>query len=591
MVFDNFSETLIPLHMKNTSFAILLFFFGIFLSHNIAAQSVASLYVVHSYDVCGTYFAQIKTTAAVTTHSVTCYWGDGSSDMMAIDTAMIYPPDTGFVTFFHPYASPGTYTIKAVLSGPGGPMDSVTQSQDVQHCTLMTIDARVDTNGNCISDTTDPFVRNSGAILAIDSAGVPVDTIGMGTLGYYRAAGPPGTVYRAQVIALPGSLSFACGSSGIIYDTVPGTYYTALPRRHLLYECASSSPGFDLSLSATLKARSSPFAQIHRADLLVRNTACAGTHASVRFDFSPKYAFDSISSTYPYTYTVSGHSVTIDLDTVYSYNNIWLSVHLTPTVTLVPGDTVNSTFTVLPVTGDVVPGNNIVTRCDTVRLSWDPNAKSVFPTGPITAGQDLEYMLEFENTGNDTAYNIHILDTLSDLLDPATFIGGTSTHNVAFYPYSSGGYNIVKFDFPNIRLADSSNPRYNKGMVTFHVKARGDLPPGTYVCNRAGIYFDVNEVVMTNSACSYIPLPENVSGIAKDGFKIYPNPTSDNLTIISHVSGSSQAVVYDMPGRKVLSMPLNKGTNVMDVKTLPPGVYILVTNNNGGRTSFIFRKE
>ncbi|MBI4647011.1 MAG: T9SS type A sorting domain-containing protein [Bacteroidia bacterium] len=49
-------------------------------------------------------------------------------------------------------------------------------------------------------------------------------------------------------------------------------------------------------------------------------------------------------------------------------------------------------------------------------------------------------------------------------------------------------------------LPDSaSDPEGSKGQIIFAVKANSNTPDGTIVFNRAGIYFDYNEVVFTNT--------------------------------------------------------------------------------------------
>ncbi len=61
--------------------------------------------------------------------------------------------------------------------------------------------------------------------------------------------------------------------------------------------------------------------------------------------------------------------------------------------------------------------DNADTLIQTVTGSFDPNDKNVFPTGYgsegyITAQQELKYTIRFQNTGNDTAFIIVVVDTL-----------------------------------------------------------------------------------------------------------------------------------------------------------------------------------
>jgi len=65
--------------------------------------------------------------------------------------------------------------------------------------------------------------------------------------------------------------------------------------------------------------------------------------------------------------------------------------------------------------------------------SYDPNDKQAFPVGHgplhfITDSTDLEYMIRFQNTGTDTAFNIVIRDTISPYLNIQTLRPSTASH-------------------------------------------------------------------------------------------------------------------------------------------------------------------
>lgn len=133
--------------------------------------------------------------------------------------------------------------------------------------------------------------------------------------------------------------------------------------------------------------------------------------------------------------------------------------------------------------------------------AFDPNDKTGFPKGfcaahYIKAGRDIEYLIRFQNTGTDTAFNIVIRDTLSSLLDPATVRPGVSSHPCDFELLSSG---ILQFTFKNIMLPDSNvNEAASHGFVKFRVSQLESNAAGGIIENQAAIYFDFNEPVFTN---------------------------------------------------------------------------------------------
>ena len=71
--------------------------------------------------------------------------------------------------------------------------------------------------------------------------------------------------------------------------------------------------------------------------------------------------------------------------------------------------------------------------------------KWAFPLGfgdenYIYRGQDIEYLIRFQNTGTDTAFFVTIRDTLSDFLDITTVRPGASSHNYNFTVSEEGVY-------------------------------------------------------------------------------------------------------------------------------------------------------
>ncbi|MEM1121523.1 MAG: hypothetical protein AAGJ18_13825, partial [Bacteroidota bacterium] len=69
--------------------------------------------------------------------------------------------------------------------------------------------------------------------------------------------------------------------------------------------------------------------------------------------------------------------------------------------------------------------------------AYDPNDKAAIPSGIdsenfVKKNTDLTYKIRFQNTGTDTAFNVVILDTLSNLLDASSVLPGASSHDYQF---------------------------------------------------------------------------------------------------------------------------------------------------------------
>lgn len=160
--------------------------------------------------------------------------------------------------------------------------------------------------------------------------------------------------------------------------------------------------------------------------------------------------------------------------------------------------------------------NNAASFSKFIVAAYDPNIKTSYPAGfrdpkyTDIETEQIDYFIEFQNTGNYHATDIYIIDTLdTDLIPESIEIMGSSHYMEVLY------YNgVVRFDFPNIMLPDStSNESESHGHVHFKINPRPNLPHLTEITNTAYIYFDANEAIVTNSTlntmfdCSYF-MPE-----------------------------------------------------------------------------------
>jgi hypothetical protein len=234
--------------------------------------------------------------------------------------------------------------------------------------------------------------------------------------------------------------------------------------------------------------------------------------------------------------------------------------------------------------------------CGTIRGSYDPNEKEVAPAGIgpnhyITAADDLDYVIHFQNTGNDTAYKVVLIDSLdAQHLDLRTFRSGISSHR---YEVNLGGTGIAKWTFYNVQLPDSgSNEPASKGYVQFKVKQRAGNTPGTRINNFADIYFDANSPVRTNTTFVTIerfevmyPLSVKDINVAA-GYKVnaYPNPfnTAIQFGISAEQSSGNEYefVVTDMLGRKVVDKHIGSSYE-LSRNNLNAGVYLYKISQNG----------
>jgi uncharacterized repeat protein (TIGR01451 family) len=261
----------------------------------------------------------------------------------------------------------------------------------------------------------------------------------------------------------------------------------------------------------------------------------------------------------------------------------------------VQGDTVRSRVTVSPTAGDIDTLNNTEIIFDTINDCEDPNQIFVSPFGCMPdVVTPLQYTILFTNVGTDTAFNIYVMDTLPNSLDPNSLrlVMASNTMNIAML--NDGAYNIVKFDFPAINLLDSTVCPQCSGEVVFTINTMPGLPDGTTILNHAGVFFDYNPVVLTDTVESMMgscttTLVKNTTHTA--GVTIFPNPATNELTITMSPNAYTSFTITNSIGQQMIQQPLNSTQTQVNVKTLPAGLYYITFRGDNGTTIQKFVKE
>ncbi len=268
---------------------------------------------------------------------------------------------------------------------------------------------------------------------------------------------------------------------------------------------------------------------------------------------------------------------------------------------------------------------------DVLRCAIDPNDKRSWPSRPEETGSNytqfdeaITYSIRFQNTGNDTAFTVRLEDQLSDQLDLETFKPLTASHDHRVTLSDDGMLEVL---FPNILLVDSTtNEPGSHGFFTFEILPKEDVEDFTAIENTAGIFFDFNAPVITNTVTNTIVevldgdkdgyffyadcddtdaainpgmteivgngVDENCDGV--DGvtavvdfsssiIRLAPNPTRDAVQLTLADAGDYRYQLYNLQGRQVATASFRQSVRI-SLTDLPAGMYLLQLHDaDGGR--------
>ncbi len=511
-----------------------------------------------------------------------------SSPVLGSDTYYVLRPESGgdmdYISSFQMVSTdvfafhslpPGNYWLKHRLGFTYSLLQGGTCSSD---SVLVTIPNYGPTCGSISgstymdynSDCTDTEADASNVVVEIQPG--PIYTTSGGS---YTAVVPNGSYTMTTSAA---AIAQSCPASA----TVNGNTVTAN---------IGHQPTIPLDVAIGLASGPArPGFQLHYSMIVQNLSSSASGATTTTFTFDPAVSF---ISAWP-SGSVAGNTITWNQPSlaIFQEREYQIQLQVPPDVGLIGTDLLASaTVSTANTDGDL--SNNNANAAITVTGSYDPNDKTAYTSTRwsnelyyIDQDSWIDYVIRFQNTGTDTAFNIVVTDTLPSTLDPATISLATASH---LHTWNVQGQGTLKFIFPNILLPDSNvNEPLSHGLISFRIRPKLPVVAGTPIENIANIYFDFNPPVITEPSVLVAEFSTGVDEAADGRINVHPNPTSEQVRITVPSDATRTYRVFGADGREV-QMPGTWSNDVLllDASHLESGLYVI---HLGGLTARILKQ-
>ena len=496
---------------------------------------------------------------------------DSTTNAVVYNNSFIFPPQQITNTLFA-----GTYRVNIAYQNTISLCDTdyyFTVIDAGTSCGNISGKVYLDSIRNCVADASEPGLPSQFVKITPGPLYATTDS-----LGNYSLIVPYGTyTITHDLNAYHPNFTVVCNPAPV---TINGVAPNATANMG-----DSANVEFDLSVGFTsLPAR--PGFNMHYVIKVENHSFLPSTNTLLSFNVDPSLVF--VSCNYAYT-DLGGGSYSVQLPSVGQFQRVEIEFVFSVPASAVIGSVLNANATVTDSLPEVNTSNNFFALSQLVQGSFDPNDKSVLPSNDpnntyfIDIDSMFTYTIRFQNTGTDSAFNIRVVDSLSQYLDISTLEIKAASHP---FTWQLKGIGILEFDFDNILLPDSNtNEEASHGSVTYTISPLSTVPLLTVIPNYASIYFDFNAPVNTNTITSVIDVTVGMNELHNDHpFSIVPNPTNDlvKITLKDELRNNFYDLkIFNLQGQNVIFEKNVSDQSIVSLKELNNGCYFYQLENEG----------
>lgn len=191
-----------------------------------------------------------------------------------------------------------------------------------------------------------------------------------------------------------------------------------------------------------------------------------------------------------------------------------------------------------------------------------------------------------KNTGTVSTPFIMYLGNFSIDLSSSTVVEGNTsgiflaTLNVPELSNEEIQYGLVSDTLDNSMFSISGDSLFVDAVLDYEADSVHQVEIQVTLSDGV-VYFYTLEVLVSNDVSD--DDATSVQHQTNANIQVYPNPCSRVLTIEVAEEVFTEATMYDLTGKQVISIPLNNKTEKLDVTDYSRGMYVLVLSGKSGR--------
>lgn len=225
------------------------------------------------------------------------------------------------------------------------------------------------------------------------------------------------------------------------------------------------------------------------------------------------------------------------------------------------------------------PNNNSDTVFQIVKAAFDPNIKVANPEIIVNKEKLIQYVIWFQNEGNDTALNVTVVDTFGTLFDLSAVYLGHNSHPCEIEVIN----NCILWHFRGIKLPPKSQDSSKSiGFVSFRSKLTKQAVLGDTIINKAAIFFDYQKPIITNRAKVLFDKPSSITGVKNPNLLFfYPNPFKGVLYYENSSQSNIEVEIWDISGRIIFEAVLTSEGELIFPENSSDGLYVIRDKQSG----------